>query len=393
MARKIRQNNLENRTNRLKLPVAKKPIFVRIGQGVSLGYRRNQTAGTWVIRVANGSGGGPVTRFAFADDYDEANGVDILNYWEAQDKAKSIARTNQGLTATGPVTVRVATETYLKVLAGKNANTASDTRGRLEKHFLSKYGEKLVTNITKTMLENWLTSLVAQSDDQERIRKSKDTANRVLTMVKAVLNHALKDPSNGLVDDKAWKLVKPFQNVSKPRDIRYTNDEVKKILSVCPDIATQNLIKAGFLTGARYGELIKAKISDFDKVGKSLIVNGKTGIRTIILQDNAFDLFNKIVSDRDDNEFIFIKKDKNRWKASEQTRPFKEALYRAGLSDKGCFYALRHTYISHAIEGGIPLILIAKNCGTSVRIIEKTYAKILAEKEREFIEKGAPSLE
>ena len=39
----------------------------------------------------------------------------------------------------------------------------------------------------------------------------------------------------------------------------------------------------------------------------------------------------------------------------------------------------------------MPLKVIADNCGTSVRMIEKTYAKILAEKRRDFIEWGAPS--
>jgi integrase len=58
---------------------------------------------------------------------------------------------------------------------------------------------------------------------------------------------------------------------------------------------------------------------------------------------------------------------------------------------EGSLYALRHTYVSHAIEGGVPLNVIADNCGTSVRMIEKTYAKILAEKRRDFIERGAPS--
>ena len=65
---------------------------------------------------------------------------------------------------------------------------------------------------------------------------------------------------------------------------------------------------------------------------------------------------------------------------------------KAGLTPDGCLYALRHTYVSHAIEGGVPLNIIADNCGTSVRMLEKTYAKILAEKRRDFIERGAPSL-
>jgi hypothetical protein len=68
------------------------------------------------------------------------------------------------------------------------------------------------------------------------------------------------------------------------------------------------------------------------------------------------------------------------------------ALRRAGLDQEGTFYALRRSYISRAIEGEVPLNIIAENCGTSVRLIEKTYAKILAGKRREFIERGAPTL-
>jgi integrase len=75
-----------------------------------------------------------------------------------------------------------------------------------------------------------------------------------------------------------------------------------------------------------------------------------------------------------------------------QTRPIKEALRLAGLPMEGSLYALRHTYVSMAIEGGMPLNVIADNCGTSVRMIEKTYAKILAENRRDFIERGAPQL-
>src|ERR1700730_1420567 len=57
------------------------------------------------------------------------------------------------------------------------------------------------------------------------------------------------------------------------------------------------------------------------------------------------------------------------------------------------FQGLRHSYISRAIEGEVPLNIIGDNCGTSIRMIETTYAKVLAGKRREFIERGAPSLE
>ena len=393
MARKVRNSVLESRSNRLKLRIAKKPAFVRIGPGLSLGYRRNQTSGTWVLRVANGRGGAWTAAIGFADDHDEADGNQFLDFWQAQERAKVAARRQRGALDAEPLTVRLAGETYLDWLTAKNPRTAADTRGRLNRHFLPKFRDQSVMSLTKTMLDKWLASMVVKSDDPERIRQSKDSANRVLTMVKALLNHAMRDPSNGLTDDSAWRFVKPFHGVSKPRDIRYTDDEVRRLIDCAGDLALANLITGAYLTGARYGELAEARISHFDARTKTLRVNvGKTGTRTIILQTSAADFFNRLATRRSPEDFLFVRNDGSRWKRSDQTRPIKDALKKAGLAPDGSIYALRHTYVSHAIEGGVPLNVIADNCGTSVRMIEKTYAKILAEKRRDFIERGTPSL-
>ena len=393
MARRIRNNALENRTGRLKLPIAKKPIFVRIGHGISLGYRRNQTAGTWVLKVSDGKGGARTSSVGTADDFDDANGISILNYWQAQDLAKKKANSSSDALTAPILTIRMAAETYLDVLTGQNPRTAADTRGRLEKHFLPKFGSQPVTSLTKTKLDGWLTAMIKSSDDPEVVRRSKDSANRVLTMVKALLNHAMRDPANQLTDDNAWRLVKPYHGVSKPRDIRYTAVEVSKLIQSAADQETANIIKGCYLTGARYGELAEARVGQFDAEAGSLkISSGKTGGRNIILQSSAISFFDAITSERTSEEFIFVRSDGSRWKRSDQTRPIKDALRKAGLSIDGSLYALRHTYVSMAIEGGIPLNVIAENCGTSVRMIEKTYAKILAQHRRDFIENGAPKL-
>jgi hypothetical protein len=100
--RKVRNNILEARSKRLRLPVARRPVFVRIGPGLSLGYRRNQTAGTWVLRVADGKGGSRTAAIGFADDYDEADGQRFLDYWQAQTRAKAEARKHGGYYGPGP---------------------------------------------------------------------------------------------------------------------------------------------------------------------------------------------------------------------------------------------------------------------------------------------------
>src|SRR5689334_16549233 len=70
VARSARSVKLETRSARLRLPVAKKPVFVKIAASIGLGYRRNQTAGTWVVRVADGRGGNWTKAIGIADDLD-----------------------------------------------------------------------------------------------------------------------------------------------------------------------------------------------------------------------------------------------------------------------------------------------------------------------------------
>ena len=324
MARNIRSNQLESRTNRLKLPIAKKPVFIRIGPGISLGYRRNKTAGTWVLRVADGKGGGKTSAIGHADDYDEPEGQNFLTFFQAQERAKSVARTTSDGGVLKPITIGEAAANYLEVLSVKNAYTAHDTKLRLEKHFLKKFSEKPVATLTKTLLDNWLVSLVVKSDNPEVIRKSKDSANRVLSMVKALLNHAIRDQSHGLKDDSPWRLVRPFDQVSKPRDIRYTDEEVLKLINSANDPSVANLIRAAFLTGARYGEMTESLVSSVDFAAKTWTVRGKTGGRTILLQKSAIEFFRDLTNGRAADDFLFLRSDGRRWKKSDQTRPFKE---------------------------------------------------------------------
>lgn len=55
MVRRISDKTLESRSARLDKPVRKTPVLVSIGRGLSIGYRRNETAGTWVFCKADGS--------------------------------------------------------------------------------------------------------------------------------------------------------------------------------------------------------------------------------------------------------------------------------------------------------------------------------------------------
>lgn len=180
-------------------------------------------------------------------------------------------------------------------MADRNQRTAYDAR-RLERLFLPRFGSSRIQDLTRRQLEAWRDNLVRAGDDAEQQRRrSQDTANRMLSIVKATLNHAVGDPTNGLSDDSAWQLVRPFQRVGRAREIHFTPLEVLRLLESCNDASFRNLLTAGFLTGARYGELAACQIRHFDAEGETLYVpRGKTGTRIVILQPEAVAFFSQL---------------------------------------------------------------------------------------------------
>ena len=390
MVRRFKNAALDSRNARLGLKQSKKPRFVSVGQGLSLGYRRNKTAGTWVYRKADGRGGMQTKGIGIADDFVEADGQAVLSYWQAVDKVREMGKPAGGVP--GSITVQEAFTNYLPTLEAKNARSARTTKGRVKKHILPRLGEFRVVDLTKTQLDGWKASLVKESDDKEVVRKSKDSANRVLTMLKAFLNHAWNDEKNAIPSDQAWRKVKPFMDVARPRDVRFSPPQAQKLIKNIEDPNFAQLVEGGYATGGRYEELTGAKVTHFDRNGRTLTVSGKTGSRPIILQRSAVKMLVRITTGRPADDFIFVKEDGSQWKPSDQVRPMKRAIGKANLDPRGCFYALRHAYISEAIENNVPLTVIAENCGTSVRMIEETYAKVLFEKKRKFVEQGAPRL-
>src|SRR5262252_740531 len=91
MAPRVRSSKLENRSARLRLARRKKPYSTVIMRGVHLHYRRNKTAGVFIVRVCRGDEDW-TEPLGTADDYDEADGKNILTYWQAQDRAREQMR-------------------------------------------------------------------------------------------------------------------------------------------------------------------------------------------------------------------------------------------------------------------------------------------------------------
>src|SRR3982074_1960483 len=196
MARSTRSSTLETRSARLRLPVAKKPVFVKIGPGVGLGYRRNRTAGTWVARVADGKGANWTKALGNADDLDDADGSQVLDCGQAQEKARVLGRRDSGGEARSvkPATVAQGLDGYGADLKTRGGDIGNVTRVRM--HLPSRLLDKAVALLISWELRKWPDCLIGQL--------TAATVNRTTTGLKAALNLAAEHDER-IANDRAWE--------------------------------------------------------------------------------------------------------------------------------------------------------------------------------------------
>jgi integrase len=390
MARSVRAP-VEARSRRLRLEARKRPYWATIEKGLAVGYHRpvGGGAGTWWARtVIPGKSGYPYKEAALAqaDDHAAANGETVLDWKQAQAAVREWAARQTGA---GPLTVAKACDRYLEHLrARKGDRAAKDPEGRIKKHILPTLGGTLVAELRADDVRAWHASMV-RGADAEAQRRSRDSANRVLTILKAALNSAFQD---GLAaDDRAWRRVRAFRGVSEARKVVLTDDELQRLVDACPP-GLRELVAAGSLTGARLGELTGARLRDFDAKAATLWVRGKVGSREVHLTVGAMTLLRQLASGKRADEPLFVTEHGGPWTPALHTRRVAAAVQQAGLDPGTTFYALRHTYISRALREGVPAKAVADHCGTSLRMIEANYAKFIPEDRARYAAMAAPEL-
>jgi hypothetical protein len=173
--RRIRSADLETRSARLRLDVRKKPYSVQVGPGTHLLYRRNKKVGSWVVKAALGKGRYWTDAFAYADDLEVANGGTILDYWQAIERARSLARSNEG-EGEKPVTVAQALAHYDADLRARGGDVANAARVRV--HLSATLAGKLVSTLTVRDLRRF-------RDTQLKKGLARDSVNRVSHAFKA----------------------------------------------------------------------------------------------------------------------------------------------------------------------------------------------------------------
>lgn len=409
-----RRSPLSSRTSRSELPPSDAPEWELISPGVRLGYRRGRgtigRGGTWLAASRNAQGTRVQTRLGRADDVVSADGAAVLTCEQAKDAARAWAKSlKSGSDASPALTVDAILDRYFEARATEGMKSLHDAKSRAALHIRPKLGKLRISELTVDKLRRWRDGMATaprrlrtakfakkpnlrplDPNDPEAARRRRDTANRTLTTLKAALNWAR---DNRLVDDDtAWRLVKPYRGTTSAR-VRFLSSEEQQKLLDKADGDVRDLIAAALMTGARFGELARLTVRDFDAANGSIfIAESKSGkARHVPLTTGGRVLFARLAEDRPGMAPI-LTRNGEAWKPATYQRSFRAALKAAHLSNI-TLHELRHSYASTMVRAGAPLMVVAQALGhADTRMVEKHYAHLAPSYVAEVIRSTAPDL-
>lgn len=225
---------------------------------------------------------------------------------------------------------------------------------RLERnHVSAALGQKLLSEITQTEIENWLAVLVEQG-------YSPATCNRVLAVLKTMFSYVVE---RGVIASSPAKAVRPLNNPGR-RERFLSKLEGRELLRrlAADKCQKAKIIQLLILTGARKSEILRARWEDLDQENRVLIVPlAKSGkMRRVILSDEALAVF-AAITPIPGSPWIFPGRDR--------TRPLTDVYdyWRKIRTELGLgttrIHDLRHTFASVLVNLGHTLYKVQQLLG------------------------------
>jgi integrase len=416
MARTVRNAKIDTRSSRAKLSERREPYWTSISRGCALGYRRGSKGGSWIGRFRDDDGRQHYEALGAADDARDPDNLTVFSFAQAQERARGFfhraARRAGGEAAVdGKCTVQTALREYFQARENRGSKGVRADRYVADARIVPIIGQIELEKLTSGRIRDWLGKLAAspkllrtrkgaaerrtkkiESADTDAIRARRAAANRVLTILKAALNHAFAE--GRIASDEAWRKVKPFREADAALVRFLSAVECKRLVNACePDF--RDLVKGALLTGCRYGELIRMAASDFNAAAGTVTVRlSKSGKpRHVTLTDEGWTLFTGLTAGREPRALVFHRADGGAWKASHQQRPLVAASKLARIDPSATFHVLRHSYASTLAMRGVPMGVIAAQLGhADTRMTERHYAHLSPGYVSETIRASLPNM-
>lgn len=404
--------HLKDPVLRSQLPPKKSPYRHPIGERWTLGYFKSRVSGgTWIVLFRKPNEKGQKQHiFAIADDEQEADGLDILNYKQAvsvakkwcrkiekfglgtPDKTKARRTDEMIICPVGQIyTVGHALADYLSWVKIHGMQSSFISALSLINRFIvpsmatipvddliPDHFYSLMRTVECTPRNTVLRRrgrLINPDDlDPELKRQRRHSANNTLAIVRSALNRAWE---NGKAkDDRAWRCVRAYKGTQKPRTDILTRDECSRLLIECtPDL--RQIILGALYTGCRITELLNMRVQDICRERMAVYVRPLKTYRSryIALPVEGYEFLQTIAHGKGRNSPLFVRTSGKLWNRGSQAREFHAAMHRAGLPETFVFHSLRHTYTSLRLQEGVAPIAVARQLGhKNMRTVMEIYA-------------------
>jgi hypothetical protein len=227
MPRQVRDAALETRTARSRLRVRPRPYYRLIAPGLHLGYRKLASGpGTWIARryLGNGSYATENLRtsgnlIVTADDYADSDGEAVLNFAQAQDRARAAVRRNDD--SGRLLNVKEAIDRYRVGLEQRGGDAGNASRIML--HLPEVLGSKSVAQLAARDFRTWRDTLIKN-------KLTPATINRINAVFKAALNFAADEDER--IVHHVWDRALPnIPGTAVARNVILPEGDVRKIIA------------------------------------------------------------------------------------------------------------------------------------------------------------------
>ena len=290
--------------------------------------------------------------------------------------------------------IQFAKEYDIITLGERNAEYVEGHHTRLRVHLLPFFGDKIVTEITPGLVQDYrVHRMTSRLDKKTGIpkRPSRATMHHDIVTLRQVLKTAsrhgwlpyLPDLSapyrtSGKVVHRAWFSPEEYKQFYEATRERAKHPKKERWRSACEDLHDYVLFMVN--SGLRPDEAKRIQVRDVEAIvdGGStdrilhIAVRGKRGVGYCKTMPGAVMPFERMVKRHDlgATNLVFPKIQRELFNTLLAELSLKED--REGNARTA--YSLRHTYICFRLMEGADIYQIAKNCRTSVEMIEKYYA-------------------
>ncbi len=279
---------------------------------------------------------GPIgpTIIALADDHEPADGSAVLDFWQAQDKARLLVRGKDAAGGDRPATVAEALDVYERDLAARNGAVANarNVRNLLPASLLARP----VALLSVKELRRWRDGLL---DGRQA-----STVNRTFKSFKAALNLAAAHDlriTNARFGGSPWRAC-PTRTPLAMSDCPSRTCAPSSAAAYAVDPALGLWVEVAATTGARPSQIARLDVADLqdERVDPRLMMpsslKGKgrkriTRVPVPIPASLAAKL-RRAAAGRAPDAPLLHKPNGTRWQHADHIKPFAQAAIRAGLA-------------------------------------------------------------